>query len=208
MTGESEFTSHFQWSPVKLDGGSQTTAQVMYVACTIILTIVVANILIAYTIESTEELKIEGGFILSEQMVADVIGQYESKALSWMIIKTSFELKKIGIVWKPGSKGSVDELGLLTYVWRTFKYGGTLPVFDVIEPNVNKETDFYMKEKFMEKFKEALDRKEKASADLQTEIGEIAHRSIERYSKLKKQFSKLGLMSQMSHDFLASDDDE
>ena len=28
MTGESEFTSHFQWSPVKLDGGSQTTAQV------------------------------------------------------------------------------------------------------------------------------------------------------------------------------------
>ncbi len=67
----------------------------MYVACTIILTIVVANILIAYTIESTEELKIEGGFILSEQMVADVIGQYESKALSWMIIKTSFELKKV-----------------------------------------------------------------------------------------------------------------
>ena len=28
MTGESEFTSHFQWSPVKLEGGSQTTAQV------------------------------------------------------------------------------------------------------------------------------------------------------------------------------------
>ena len=28
MTGESEFTSHFQWSPVKLDGGSQTTVQV------------------------------------------------------------------------------------------------------------------------------------------------------------------------------------
>ena len=102
----------------------------------------------------------------------------------------------------------MDELGLLTYVWRTFKYGGTLPVFDVIEPNVNKETDFYMKEKFMEKFKEALDRKEKASADLQTEIGEIANRSIERYSKLKKQFAKLGLMSQMSRDFLASDDDE
>ena len=28
MTGESEFSDHFQWSPVKLDGGSQTTVQV------------------------------------------------------------------------------------------------------------------------------------------------------------------------------------
>ena len=28
MTGESEFTTHFQWSPVKLDGGSQFTVQV------------------------------------------------------------------------------------------------------------------------------------------------------------------------------------
>ncbi len=34
MTGESEFTSHFQWSPVKLDGGSQTTAQVKQIIYT------------------------------------------------------------------------------------------------------------------------------------------------------------------------------
>ena len=67
----------------------------MYVACTIILTIVVANILIAYTIESTEELKIEGGFIQSEQKVADVMSQFGSKALSWMIKDKSFELRKV-----------------------------------------------------------------------------------------------------------------
>ena len=115
---------------------------------------------------------------------------------------------KIGIVWKPGSKGSMEELGFFTYAWKTFQYGGTLPVFDVIEPNVNKETDYYMKEKFMEKFREALNRKEKASNELQTEIDEIAERSLERYSKLKKQLGKMGLSTQVSRGIIDSDDDE
>ena len=102
----------------------------------------------------------------------------------------------------------MEELGFFTYAWKTFQHGGTLPVFDVIEPNVNKETDYYMKEKFMEKFREALNRKEKASNELQTEIDEIAERSLERYSKLKKQLGKMGLSTQVSRGIIDSDDDE
>ena len=65
----------------------------MFVACTIVLTIAIANILIAYTIEAAEELKLKAGFIQSEQKVVDIITHTDSPLLK-CFIKT-FALEKV-----------------------------------------------------------------------------------------------------------------
>ena len=112
---------------------------------------------------------------------------------------------KIGIIWKHGCKGSMDELGFWKHAWITFCYGGTVPVFAVIDPNVNKETSYYVKERIMEKLQDALKRKEQESLNLQNEIAEIRHKTSERYFKLKKQFAKFGLRTQTIY---ASEDED
>ena len=66
----------------------------MYVACTIILTIAIANILIAYTIEAAEELKKKAGFIQSEQKVVDIITHSDTPIMKCMIKKTELEKVK------------------------------------------------------------------------------------------------------------------
>lgn len=82
-----------------------------------------------------------------------------------------------------------------------FHNGGSLPVYEVIQPNVNKKTDYYLQEKFMKNLKIALERKSKESEELQAEINAFRTKSNERYFKLKKQFAdKLGLKTQTIHD--------
>ena len=76
-----------------------------------------------------------------------------------------------------------------------------MPVYEVIQPNVNKKTDYYLQEKFMKNLKIALERKSKESEELQAEINAFRTKSNERYFKLKKQFAdKLGLKTQTIHD--------
>ena len=61
--------------------------------CTIIFTIVIANLLTALTIEASERLKLEGGAIQSEHKYNDILSCAHS--LVWSCLDKTVPLRKV-----------------------------------------------------------------------------------------------------------------
>ena len=73
MSGEFEFDEVFRWDRVEEGGGSNGTAQLVFLLFLFVVTIVISNLLIAMTVSKTEELFKRAGIIRLEKTVVQVI---------------------------------------------------------------------------------------------------------------------------------------
>ena len=174
LVGELEFSDLFQWNVVKTAGASQGSTQIMFLLCTILFTIVIANLLIAMTIEATEKLKTEGDLIQSQYKYSDIVSR--SKILSHhakcCINDQNESLYLIGMQWKDYlmSKRQTNSLNRI-YYW--FIRGGTVRLYNLEIPNVRVATNHFIEFKFILALKETLKRKEEKEENFNRALKEI-----------------------------------
>ena len=173
LVGELEFSDIFQWSKIKEAGASQGSTQVMFLLCTILFTIVIANLLIAMTIEAAEELKNNGDLIQSRYKYSDIV----SKSKIWQKIAKcspndgSDNLVKIGMNWKDYIL-SERQINFLQRFYQRF-FGGSVQLYNLEIPNVCVATNRFIEGKFILSLKEALKRKEKKVGNFKRALEEI-----------------------------------
>ena len=174
MVGEMELSDLFQWNKVKEAGASQVSAQVMFVLCTILFTIVIANLLIAMTIEASEKLKTEGDLIQSRYKHADIVSLTRSKLMKLLKFcqKDQSELTKIGMQWREYLLSERPN-HFFNWIYAWLIQGGTVRLYNLEIPNARVATKHFIEAKFIVALKEALKRKERKIQDFNEALQEI-----------------------------------
>ena len=81
MLGELEFGSYFAHYKVESSGGSNISVQLLYILFCFSFAIIVANLLVALTINATDELLKEGGVTQSKKKVRDILTLLKLKCI-------------------------------------------------------------------------------------------------------------------------------
>ena len=174
MVGELEFSDIFQWSKVKEAGASQGSTQVMFLLCTILFTIVIANLLIAMTIEAAEELKKNGDLIQSLYKYSDIVARsnFMPKIAKCCLNDQNDNLVKIGMNWK-NYLLSERQTNFMQRFYQWFIRGGAVQLYNLEIPNVCVATNHFLEGKFILSLKETLKRKEKKVENFKRALEEI-----------------------------------
>ena len=180
LNGEMEFSDHFVWHEIKQFGASLGSTQIMFVFCTIIFTIVIANLLIAMTIEASQKLKEGGDQIQSEYKYRDILSRstYLLKLFSCCRTDKSQHLMKIGMHWTEYLKHQRTS-NLFTPFIDWLKRGGTVQLYNVESPNAKVATGLFIEGKYILSLKAALDRKEMMNKKFNKELQEIKKKGKE-----------------------------
>ena len=208
LVGELEFSDIFQWSVVKNAGASLGSTQFMFLLCTILFTIVIANLLIAMTIEATEKLKVEGDLIQSRYKYSDVVSR--SNVLAYhancCISDRSDSLTLIGMQWKDYLK-SERQTNFLIRMYYWLRRGGSVRVYNLEIPNARVATNHFLQGKYILSLKETLKRKEEKKENFNRALEEIKRKNdaIDNET-IKSLITKLAIKQRISTPFLTIDE--
>ena len=207
MLGELEFASYFAHFQVEFTGGSNISVQLLYILFCFAFAIIVANLLVALTINATDELLREGGATQSKKKVSDILTPLKLKEYKWLtkvVNVLCWPFHKIWIwIWGPpremfddpkitliGVKHQKKPKSSLRYWWNELTKGGNYVMYKIKDEKAIR-TNANLQEKFINSIRERLAFKKERRNQLEADLNTIKRESRVAFEDLKDYIKNL-----------------
>eukprot|EP00093_Oithona_nana_P012401 12401.XXX_350113_348538_1 [CDS] Oithona nana genome sequencing. len=202
MLGELEFGSYFAHYKVESSGGSNISVQLLYILFCFSFAIIVANLLVALTINATDELLKEGGVTQSKKKVRDILTLLKLKCICIINVLCWPFGKLCNCFWAPREKfddPKINVIGVkhrkmpnssLTYWWNELVRGGNYVMYKFENEDAIR-TNAKLQEKFIKSLRERLAFKRTKRKQLEADLNAIKRESRVAFEDLKDYIKNL-----------------